>query len=729
MTKNLIVAIASDFFDAFSRLPKTIQGKASRRITQFRKNPTASGLNYEKIRNAHPHMRSIRIDGKYRAIVLHPAEGNVYLLLWVDNHDEAYQWARRHKCSINPESGAIQVYQVQKTPPPVFEPPSVVTPAAEPEAPPAEAMPAPFAHMPAEQLMRLGVPPELVDMVRRIRTEEDLDRCHRQLPADAYECLFLSLCGAGIEEILAERDQSPHERVDPEDFEEALKRPVTGARFAVFDKDETLVNLMLTPLSTWRVYLHPTQKKYVTGHKSGSMRVLGGAGTGKTVVAMHRAKWLAEHVANGQRKVLFTTFTRNLAVDISSNLSSICSEELMKRIEVVNLDSWVARYLRKIKDPADILYDPQLRDQLWERALVRKRIDLPDNFFREEWDRVVQPNSIDTLESYKRVSRVGRGTRLDRRQRIAVWQVLDEYRLQLMMQRKKEPDDAYRDAAAHLIGRGEHPYAAVVVDEAQDMGTQAFRLLRALVEEGPDDLFIVGDAHQRIYGRNRVVLGRCGIRVVGRAHKLRLNYRTTDEIRREAVRLLEGRPVDDLDNGTDDNKAYKSLFHGTPPDFFHYRDQAAQNEAVIAFIQAREALPDGPEKVHPDKICIVARTHEELQVMARTLEQRGMPYVKLETGLHEDSKPGVRLATMHRVKGLEFQHVLVIGVNRGLVPLADAVQKADEQSAHEADTEERALVYVAMTRARAYTGLFSHGAPSPYFTWREAARCGTGNTD
>jgi superfamily I DNA/RNA helicase len=297
---------------------------------------------------------------------------------------------------------------------------------------------------------------------------------------------------------------------------------------------------------------------------------------------------------------------------------------------------------------------------------------------------------------------------------------LDEYRLQLMMHRKKEPDDAYRDASAHLQQQGERPYAAVVVDEAQDMGTQAFRLLRALVAEGPNDLFIVGDAHQRIYGRNRVVLSHCGIKVVGRAHKLRLNYRTTDEIRREAVRLLEGRAIDDLDDQTDHNKAYKSLFHGQPPSFTLYRDHTAQYQAVIQFIRDQEALPDGPEKVHADKMCIVARRHDELQGMMQALQERNMPFVKLASEHREQGDPGVRLATMHRVKGLEFQHVLVIGVNDGVVPLAAPQPRADALSTTMADTEERALVYVAMTRARAYVALFSYGVPSPYFTWVRA---------
>lgn len=708
MTQNLKVGVSANFFDAFAKLPKGIQGKTSRLMTKFRNNPRSPGLNYETIRNAHPHMRSIRIDQAYRAIVLHPKEGNVYLLLWVDHHDPAYQWAQRHKCQINPMSGAIQVFEVQE------KTVEVKVPVYVPEEKPAPAEPVhyPFAEFHRDDLLRIGVPSDHIENVRKIRHESDLDG-YRGLPKDAYECLFLLLCDTPYDQLLTERGLKYQEAIDTEDFEAALNRPVTQNSIVVLD-DKELEMMLSSPLSKWRVYLHPTQQRYAYGHKNGSARVLGGAGTGKTVVAMHRAKWLAENVASSERKVLFTTFTKNLARDIKENLRSICNEEQMERIEVRHLDSWVWTYLRRLGYESEILNDETKRREMWQMALLEKTNDLPDAFYIEEWERVIQANDIQRLEDYKRISRQGRGTRLNRRERIQAWRVFDEYRIQLMRNRLKEFQDTYRDAIMRLKS-DDPPYAAIVVDEAQDMGTQAFRLLRAIVPEGANDLFIVGDAHQRIYGRNRVVLGQCDINIRGRAAKLKLNYRTTDEIRKEAVRLLEGRSIDDLDGGQDDNKGYRSLFHGPQPTFHQHEDGHAQNTHIAKELQELAKDPDS----NLQQICIVARTKRELDSFKNALQDHHLDYVTLDGHTELQSKPGVRLATVHRVKGLEFESVILISANANLVPLQMALDKADQVAHEEADTEERGLIYVALTRARKTVSVHSYGEGSSYFDWED----------
>ena len=237
---------------------------------------------------------------------------------------------------------------------------------------------------------------------------------------------------------------------------------------------------------------------------------------GKTVVAMHRARWLARNLP-GRDRILFTTFTRNLAADIEHNLGAICKPEELARIDVTNLDRWVVRFLRGRRYEFRIAFGRN--PAAWQRALDLRSpdLDLPDGFYDDEWEQVVQAHGVTTLDGYLRVSRVGRGSRLNRAARAKAWRVFDEYRTQLAERGLKEVDDAYRDAAVLLRNdRDALGYAAVIVDEAQDMGAQAYRLIRNVVPAGADDLFIVGDGHQRIYGRNRVVLGRCGIDVRGR---------------------------------------------------------------------------------------------------------------------------------------------------------------------------------------------------------------------
>jgi superfamily I DNA/RNA helicase len=253
------------------------------------------------------------------------------------------------------------------------------------------------------------------------------------------------------------------------------------------------------------------------------------------------------------------------------------------------------------------------------------------------------------------------------------------------------------------------PYCAVVVDEAQDMGTQAFNLIRALIPEDQNDLFIVGDAHQRIYGKNKVVLGKCGINIIGRSHKLKINYRTTDEIRRWAVGMLEGRDIDDLDGGEDSNSLYKSLTHGEAP--IIERFETPEDQA--GFIKALLEDSQDPNS----HFCVVARTNKEVSAIQEKLEKIGV-----KTAVIKPSEPdsadedAVKLATVHRVKGLEFDQVILASANDGLIPLDFALRdKADAVSKEDADTEERSLVYVAITRARKSAFVLSYGALSGYF--------------
>ena len=248
-------------------------------------------------------------------------------------------------------------------------------------------------------------------------------------------------------------------------------------------------------------------------------------------------------------------------------------------------------------------------------------LDYPDAFYDDEWEQVIQAHGVTTGDEYLRVSRVGRGTRLNRAARAAAWRVFEEYRIQLAERGLKEVDDAYRDAAALLQDdRDALDYAAVIVDEAQDMGAQAYRLIRNIVPTGPDDLFVAGDGHQRIYGRNKVVLGRCGIDVRGRARKLRLNYRTTEQTRRWAARLLAGRAIDDLDGGSDDDKGITSLTRGPEPLLRHFQNSEEQSACIVAYlkqVQTEDASLRG--------VCVVARTRRERDTIANTARTRSAP--------------------------------------------------------------------------------------------------------
>ncbi|MCG6868420.1 MAG: AAA family ATPase [Gammaproteobacteria bacterium] len=702
MAEKPKVAISSDFFTAFARLPKVQHAKVSKFVTNFEKNPNAKGINYEKIANAtDKNMRSVRIDQTYRGIVLNPGEGDVYILLWVDHHDAAYDWAMRRQCDINPATGSIQVYEAK-------------TRAGEPAvAQPPASVPGVFDALKDKELVRLGVPEALLPLVKQVTTEGGLDQIENRLPVEAYEGLYLYLAGSRYDEIINEREPLSVPEVDTDDFEKALDRSESRSRFVVVEDELELAAMLNAPLDRWRVFLHPSQYRLVRGTKNGPVRVLGGAGTGKTVVAMHRAKWLAENVATDTKKVLFTTFTRNLATDLEENLRSICTPEQMSRIEVVNLDRWVTRFLRKRKYDYSIAFGKDA-EPFWQRALDLKpaNANLPDAFFREEWQRVIQPQSIETVDQYKRASRIGRGIALSRSMKVAIWPVFEEYRNQLTIHKKKEVDDAYRDAACLLEHeRGVLGYVSVIVDEAQDMGTQAFLLLRKIVPEGANDLFIVGDGHQRIYGRNRVVLGRCGINIRGRSSRLTINYRTTEEIRRWAVSLLEGCSIDDLDGGWDTTAGYKALTHGDQPELRHFETWEQQAGFIVDLLG--KSSQDGSPLSHT---CAVARIRREVDAIVSFLDGEGIRTQRIEANGSDHGNPeAVRVATMHRVKGLEFDRVILASINDGVVPLqAVTSDRGDPVEARQADLEERSLLYVSVTRAKKEAYVLSYGTKSPY---------------
>lgn len=703
-----VVAISSDFMNAFAAIPKQQQNKVLDFITKFRMNPTAKSIHYEKIAQfKDDSLRSVRIDQTYRGIVKKPEAGNVYMLLWVDHHDRAYEWAKNKKCIINPETGGLQVYDVD----------SAATVEAEPRSDEAgQKETCLFAGIHDRHLIRLGVPEDLLPLVRNIFSDEQLDRAARQLPVEAHEALTALAAGYTLDEVLAEGNRiiGKEEQVDTSDFQKALENPDSKRRFVVVDDDIALQEILEAPLEKWRVFLHPSQRSLVERDWNGPVRVLGGAGTGKTVVAMHRAKYLVEKVfVEEHDRILLTTFTRNLAADIKENLAKICPDKLMRRIEVTNLDRWTLSFLRKNNYNYDIDYGERTKP-LWEKALSMAPSEpgLGDSFYREEWERVIQPQEITTFAEYLKATRVGRGVRLGRQDRKAIWPVFEEYRLLLNENRLREADDAMRDARALIREKGDIlPYRAVIVDEAQDMGPQAFKLIREMAgAERKNDIFIVGDAHQRIY-RHKVVLGRCGIRIVGRSSKLRINYRTTEENRRWAVSLLEDIPFDDLDGGLDSQKGYTSLLHGTEPSVQQFASFQEEIECIATNLDRIRQ-----ESGSLQEVCLVARTHELLRQYEGALQAKGLATCLIRRSEAEDRrKEGLRLATMHRVKGLEFDRVIIAGVNDGIVPLEDAVNSSSDTAIQtELDIQEKALLYVAATRAKKEVLVTSFGKRSRF---------------
>jgi mRNA-degrading endonuclease RelE of RelBE toxin-antitoxin system len=716
---RLTVAVSNDFFKALNALPEKSRGKVATFISKFRDNPRSPGLNYERIDGGKDaFIRSLRVDQDIRCIVRAPEEGNTYVLLWVDKHDDAYQWARRRTCHVNRVSGALQVVDVESAEAAVGDAieaavSQALASSATTSVTRRAATESLFARCDDDQLMLLGVPEALLPAVRAVTTEDALSRLIEWVPQSCVDGLILLADGRSIEEVIDELERKRPAHVDTSDVAAALNTPESQAEFMVITDDELLEAMLAAPMEQWRVFLHPSQRKLVERNWSGPVRVLGGAGTGKTVVAMHRARWLAKQLSDQPgARILFTTYTRNLATDIRSNLIKICTPQELQRLEVIHLDGWVMKFLQGQGLPVRVFND-SARKACWDMAMAvaDTSLGLERRFYEEEWREVVLANGCRTLPDYIAARRIGRGSRLSRQNRVQIWPVFDALRTEFRQRGLWEPEEA-KQAAADLLqeaGSGAR-YSSIVVDEAQDLDVASFKLLRALVGEQHDnDLFIVGDPHQRIYGKP-VVLSRCGIEIRGRSRKLRINYRTTEETRAWATAVLHGLDFDDLDGGIDPTSDYRSLLHGDQPLIKRFVDPAEEQHFLAETLRKLQQ-----EQGTLASTCVTARTNSGVEKLNTALQREGFATRVINKDESDDpSDPALRLATMHRVKGLEFDQMFIPGLDHTQMPLRfELDQRPDQVSKELFEQQERSLLHVAATRAKKRVVVTYSGKPSP----------------
>ena len=689
------VVIGDTFLDSFARLPLQAQKHTSDFLIKFRSNPTSPAINYEKIASKlDKKVWSVRIDDAYRGIVLREEKSGVFLLLWVDHHDKAYAWAARKRCTVNPFTGVIQLYTVQE----ITE--QVQTKGI-------------FSDITDDSLLKLGVPEEQLPFIRSLTSRDMFIKSKGIITPDVYEGLSWILEDIPVKEVLelleAERENKASKATD---LRTALDTVENQRFFRVVEGEDDLKAMLERPLEKWRVFLHPTQRKIVDKNYSGAARVTGGAGTGKTVVAMHRAKRLAGNLTGCQR-VLFTTFTANLAADIQVNLRKICKNDELRHIEVINLDSWVNDFMRNAGYDIRIEYNNAFLKDCWENAINEAAVedmDLTVDFYAEEWARVVIPQHAMNLTKYIRCSRNGRGVRLDRNMRKQVWAVFENYQRQMKAAGKRDVHWAMDECRLLIDKQHETLYPYIIIDEGQDFSPIAMELIRSIAgEEHTNDIFIVGDSHQRIY-HNKTVLSKCGIQIRGRSSILRINYRTTEETRAYAFALLDGVSFDDLDGAILNKDDCQSLTHGEKPIVKYFRSANKEFEFIEDQIHSLEA-----SGVPLKDICITARTHDLLDNYIKVFTEHGFRCCELKKEKMDDRhQDGIRLATMHRVKGLEFQYVFVAGVNKGIVPLDQVIDIDDPIAKREAETAEKCLLYVALTRAQKGAYITGYGKKSKF---------------
>lgn len=677
MINRPIIAMGNKFLDSYNKIPESEKKKTIEFFNKFRQNPLSSAINYEKLNGAvDKRLRSVRIGKAYRGIIMLDEKSAVYILLWVDHHDEAYAWAKKKEFKINPSTAAIQLYDMPEITVEKTEAPTVGI----------------FSHLSDDILEKLGVPRELFDLVRSIKDKSDLVSKSNMLPDDVQAELELIEEGNSIEDTIDVIAPKSKVKIAEDDCRTAIELDVNKGRYYVI-KDEDNIEEVLS-LASWRIFLHHSQRAIVDNDYKNSFYVSGGAGTGKTIVAMHRAKRLAQSLGRG-KKMLFTTFTKDLIKDIKANLKELCDDKEMKKIEVVNLDAWAVKFLKKHNYEYEIIYGKDL-DAVWNEVFNNEELKFSEEFYKDEWNHViVAAEAYSDFRKYKPLKRPANRGRLGEIQRKGIWKIIKKYKK--IMEEHKFRDIGMAMLDCRDIVREEYPdglYQHVIVDEAQDFGNSAFKLIRALAgREHTNDIFIAGDLNQKIYDFV-TKLSDCGISVVGRSSvNLSINYRTTEETRKFAFKVLKGSVEEGLEASEIDNVV--SISHGPEPEI---RGCSTEEEEIRYILGKIKELKESGE--NPDNICIAVRTNAEVKKYEEALSEEEVGrFVLIEK--QEDARgfSGVRVATMHRIKGLEFDHVFIAGMSNDF--LTKLKNRSKSQSSLERNiAKERCLLYVAITRAK-----------------------------
>ncbi|WP_432546134.1 3'-5' exonuclease [Kineococcus sp. SYSU DK004] len=721
-------------------LDASVKKQAYAFLEKLTENDALPGLHIEPINgSADDRVRTGRVNDFYRAVLFKlqgQASTATYVYLGVLPHDDAIAFAKKACLTVNPVNGIAEliIATAEEQTPGSAKPPAVSPspPVADPDPAPQlttapEPSPTPSPLLPSLGLDRavlvddIGIHPEVADAALTATSEDDLLGLAERIVQWQGIALLDLASGKSVQDTkaaLSIGDDVPvpaPETAGDERLIVALQHPAAKMQFAFIEDDEELRRAIEDDsFAAWRVFLHPEQRKYATASYNGPFRLSGGAGTGKTVVLLHRARHLARKYPSAS--ILLTTFTKTLAEALRNDLRRLDSDLPLPTsmgdpgVYVSGIDAAVSAVLRtrsEVQPAVELVLGQRsseigqrTREEIWQ-DVAAVADELPSelknrSFLVPEYSLVVLPNRVTTRDAYLTVRRPGRGVSLDRKKRLGVWKVVEAYRARASIDGSIDYTEAATIAAAALDAEaaagGARPFDHVLVDEGQDLTPSHWQFLRALVRERRDDLFIAEDSHQRIYGQ-RVVLGRYGIRIVGRSQRLTLNYRTTAQNLHYAVGVLEGGQYVDLEEGAEQSWQYRSARSGPAPRVA-YCDTLSQEldtaaEAVRSWLTAVDS---------PEAIGLLVRDAHQARQLTRGLEDRGIDVRMVDHGTVRPGQPLVM--TMHRAKGMEFSRVLIFGVDEDLVPAAYLLKGLTDADRDDLLLRERSLLYVAATRAR-----------------------------
>ena len=670
--------IADTFTGSLSKLTAQEQKAVKTTAFDLQLDASAPGLSFHKLHRAKdPNFWSVRVNADIRLIV-HRTQSSL-LLVYVDHHDDAYKWAERRKIERHPTTGAMQLVEVRERIEEVeiFQSKS----APEPVAAAPEAKSKLFDNLHKFELMAFGVPEEWVSDVRAA-TEDTLFDIISHLPQEAQEALLKLAVGEKPEP----PGMTPVE-ADP------FAHPDAQRRFRVLTNIKELERALDYPWEKWAVFLHPDQLQYVERVYSGPARISGSAGTGKTVVALHRAVHLAR--TQPQARVLLTTFSKALANALKVKLQHLAGNEpeVLARTTVQSITGVAYDLYSALLGQPNIASSSLVSSHLAKDPGTVQGYNFSHSFLAGEWSEVVDAWQIETWEGYRDVSRLGRKTRIGGKQREALWSIFEQLRAGLAERKAVTWSGVFGRLAAHYAETEKRPFDFAVVDEAQDIGVAEARFLAALVSRTPDGLFFAGDLGQRIF-QQPFSWKSLGIDVRGRSHTLRINYRTSHQIRAQADRLLPPN-ISDVDGNTESRRGTISVFNGPAPEICTFDTAEKESEAVGRWLADR--LKEGCQ---PHEVGLFVRTGEQLKRARAAIKIAGASGIELSDKVEEEAGK-VAISTMHLAKGLEFRAVTVMACDDEVLPLQERIETvADESDLEEVYNTERHLLYVACTRAR-----------------------------
>ena len=723
------LAIAKDFLAEYAKLDKDTRRAVEALVTEFAARPHAWRYLEKPRRSLDDRIRFFRVNSRWRGVVLAPASGDTYCLVTILPDDKAHAYAAGHRFGVNQALGVLEardegtIEQLR---------PSLQS-AVEPDDRRL------FADVTDVGLTRLGVDAQILPVARLLASEADLERLQMALPDAQYAALYALSCGMTVDEAWAEVARllpagTPPEQVDQDDLVAAMERSPDQVTFVSGQQELPLV--LAHPFAAWRTFLHSSQREIAYRPSyAGPAQVTGGPGTGKTVTVLHRAAFLASAAAApeagqpgtagqvsgpgpGGAPILLTTFSGNLAEALRAQLGLLIRDAAVRgRIEVLNVDRLAYGVVKQARGTPVIADERVLRTR-WAKAAADAGMTFTPAFLKNEWEQVILAQDLRTEQAYLACPRTGRGRPLIRAQRSQVWQAAQRVTAELAAARESTHLQLANEATHLLRQAGEPRYRHILVDEGQDLHLAQWRLLRAAVAPGPDDLFIAADPHQRIYD-SRVSLASLQISVRGRSRRLSLNYRTTQEILAWAVPLLGADPVVGLDGEVDSLLGYRSPMRGQRPRLAVAATRAEEFAVLAETI--RSWLGTG---IVLQAIGVAARSASLVREAREALNADGIMTVPLRGLRGRGDTQAVRVGTMHAMKGLEFQAVAVIGVEPGLVPEPAAITPESEDAvAHAQDLQrERCVLFAACTRARDHLFVSGTGALSTFLPDDSAAR-------